>query len=120
MKTTAAESAAASGTQDLILHHFDASPFAEKVRLILGFKGLAWRSVQIPMAMPKPDVVALTGGYRKTPLLQIGADIYCDTALIARVLDGMGDGLGDGSADGPGGGATLYPAAAPLASAFAQ
>ena len=106
--------------QDLILHHFDASPFAEKVRLILGFKGLAWRSVQIPMAMPKPDVVALTGGYRKTPLLQIGADIYCDTALIARVLDGMGDGMGNGRADGPGGGATLYPAAAPLASAFAQ
>ena len=63
------------------------SPFAEKVRLMLGFKELAWRSVTIPVVMPKPDVVALTGGYRRTPLLQIGADIYCDTALIARVLD---------------------------------
>jgi glutathione S-transferase len=72
---------------DLILHHYPTSPFAEKVRLILGYKKLAWKSVIIPMIMPKPDVVALTGGYRKTPVLQIGADIYCDTALIADVLE---------------------------------
>jgi glutathione S-transferase len=71
---------------DLILHHFDASPFAEKIRLVFGFKGLAWRSVQIPMVMPKPDLTALTGGYRKTPVLQIGADIYCDTRRIALAL----------------------------------
>ena len=63
------------------------SPFAEKVRLMLGYKQLPWRSVLIPPVMPKPDVVALTGGYRKTPILQIGADVYCDTALIARVLE---------------------------------
>ena len=72
---------------DLILHHYPTSPFAEKVRLILGYKNLAWKSVMIPMIMPKPDVVALTGGYRKTPVLQIGADIYCDTALIADILE---------------------------------
>jgi len=72
---------------DLILHHYPTSPFAEKVRLILGYKKLAWKSVIIPMIMPKPDVAALTGGYRKTPVLQIGADIYCDTALIADVLE---------------------------------
>jgi glutathione S-transferase len=70
-----------------ILHHYPVSPFAEKVRAMLGFKGLAWKSVQIPLIMPKPDVVALTGGYRKTPILQLGADVYCDTALIARVLE---------------------------------
>src|ERR1700684_897945 len=73
--------------QQLILHHYPMSPFAEKVRLILGFKGLSWRSVTIPVIMPKPDLVALTGGYRKTPVLQIGADVYCDTALILRELD---------------------------------
>src|SRR3954463_12124673 len=72
---------------ELILHHYPASPFAEKVRAILGYKKLAWRSVDIPMVMPKPDVLALTGGYRRTPLLQIGSDVYCDTALIARVLE---------------------------------
>jgi glutathione S-transferase len=74
-----------------ILHHYPVSPFAEKARAMLGFKGLAWKSVHIPMTMtmPKPDLVALTGGYRRTPVLQIGADLYCDTALIARVLDRM-------------------------------
>jgi glutathione S-transferase len=70
-----------------ILHHYPVSPFAEKARLMLGFKRLAWKSVQIPLIMPKPDVIALTGGYRRTPILQVGADIYCDTALIARVLE---------------------------------
>ena len=72
---------------DLILHHYASSPFSEKVRLLLGHKKLAWQSVIIPMIMPKPDVVALTGGYRRTPVLQIGADVYCDTALIADVLE---------------------------------
>jgi len=72
---------------ELILHHYPTSPFAEKVRLILGHKQLAWKSVFIAMIMPKPDLTALTGGYRKTPVLQIGADIYCDTALIGDVLE---------------------------------
>ena len=72
---------------DLILHHYPTSPFSEKVRLILGHKQLSWQSVNIPRIMPKPDVIALTGGYRRTPFLQIGADIYCDTALICDVLE---------------------------------
>lgn len=72
---------------ELILHHYPESPFAEKIRLILGAKKLAWRSVRMPMIMPKPDLVALTGGYRRTPVLQIGADVYCDTALISDVLE---------------------------------
>lgn len=72
---------------DIILHHYPMSPFAEKIRVILGAKKLPWKSVDIPRVMPKPDVVALTGGYRKTPILQIGADIFCDTALIACKLD---------------------------------
>ncbi|WP_395700047.1 glutathione S-transferase family protein [Aquabacterium sp.] len=93
---------------DLILHHYPSSPFSEKVRLIFGFKGLAWRSVHIPAIMPKPDVLALTGGYRKTPFMQIGADIYCDSALIARVLEAR--------QPSP----TLYPASAPLAVPLAQ
>jgi len=72
---------------DLILHHYDMSPFAEKIRLALGVKGLTWRSVQTPMVLPKPDHFELTGGYRRVPVLQIGADIYCDTHLVIRVLD---------------------------------
>ena len=72
---------------DIILHHYPMSPFAEKIRLVLGYKKINWTSVIIPMMMPKPDVVSLTGGHRRTPLLQIGADIYCDTALICDVLE---------------------------------
>ncbi len=71
----------------IILHHYANSPFSEKVRLILGHKAIPWQSVLIPRIMPKPDVVALTGGYRRTPFMQIGADIYCDTALMCDELE---------------------------------
>ncbi len=72
---------------NIILHHYPTSPFSEKVRLILGYKAIPWQSVMIPRIMPKPDVVALTGGYRRTPFMQIGADIYCDTALMCDELE---------------------------------
>ena len=72
---------------DLVLHHYGSSPFSEKVRLVLGMKRLPWRSVTVPRMLPKPDVVALTGGYRRTPFMQIGADIYCDSLLMCRVID---------------------------------
>ena len=60
--------------------------FAAKARLLLGFKGLSWRSVKISPVMPKPDLTALTGGYRRVPLLQVGNDVFCDTGLMADVL----------------------------------
>jgi len=70
----------------LILHHYDSSPFSEKVRLAFGIKGLSWRSVIQPVIMPKPELVPLTGGYRRIPVLQAGADIYCDTqAILAEI-----------------------------------
>jgi glutathione S-transferase len=71
----------------IILHHYPTSPFSEKIRLVLGYKQLDWKSVIIPSISPKPDVLALTGGYRKTPFLQIGSDVYCDSALICDVLE---------------------------------
>ena len=72
---------------EIILHHYDTSPFSEKVRICLGIKGLTWRAVDQPVIMPKSDLVPLTGGYRRIPVMQIGADIYCDSALIVRELD---------------------------------
>ena len=69
----------------VILHHYDISPYAEKIRLVLGLKRLAWSSVIQPMVMPKPDLTVLTGGFRRIPVLQIGADVYCDTNLIAEI-----------------------------------
>src|SRR5512141_2242094 len=72
---------------ELILHHYDTSPFSEKIKKIFAHKDLAWRAVEQPVIMPKPKLVPLTGGYRRIPVLQIGADIYCDTQLIARVVE---------------------------------
>ncbi len=72
---------------ELILHHYDFSCFSEKVRLVLGMKGLRWRSVSIPPTLPKPDYVPLTGGYRRAPALQIGADVYCDSVRIVEELE---------------------------------
>src|SRR5262245_45380016 len=59
---------------EIIFHHYPTSPFSEKVRLVFGMKGLKWRSVEIPNMMPKPDLLPLTGGYRKTPVMQVGAE----------------------------------------------
>jgi len=70
-----------------ILHHFDRSPFSEKIRVVFGFKTLAWKSVRIPQIMPKPNLTPLTGGYRRTPVMQIGADVFCDTQIIIREIE---------------------------------
>jgi glutathione S-transferase len=88
---------------EIILHHYPQSPVSEKVRVGLGIKRLAWASVEMPRLPPKPDLVALTGGYRRAPVMQIGADIYCDSQCILRELQrrypqptfypGGGDGL---------------------------
>jgi glutathione S-transferase len=71
----------------IVLHHFDRSPFSEKIRVVFGHKGLSWKSVRIPQIMPKPDLMPLTGGYRRTPVMQIGADVFCDTQIIIREIE---------------------------------
>jgi len=73
--------------RSLILHQYDASPFSEKVRKVLAIKDVAWHAVEQPNMMPKPDLLPLTGGYRRIPVLQIGAHVYCDSQLVIRVLD---------------------------------
>jgi glutathione S-transferase len=74
-------------TDPIILHHYEISPFSEKIRRILAWKGMPWTSVRAPAVMPKPDLLALTGGYRKIPVMQIGNHVYCDSALIAREIE---------------------------------
>ena len=92
----------------IILHHFEESPFSEKVRIVFGLKKLEWTSALISRIMPRPDLMPMTGGYRRTPVMQIGADIYCDTQCILRELErrfpeptlfpGGDEGLGWGTA----------------------
>ncbi|HMM15101.1 MAG TPA: glutathione S-transferase [Parvibaculum sp.] len=77
----------AADANSIILHQYDVSPFSEKVRVVLGLKKLEWYACDEPVIMPKPELVALTGGYRKIPVMQIGADIYCATQIIIRELE---------------------------------
>ena len=72
---------------ELILHHYDTSPFSEKPRVMFGVKRLSWGSVIQPVIMPKPELVPLTGGYRRIPVMQAGADIYCDTQVILAEIE---------------------------------
>jgi len=74
-------------SHEIVFHNYPSSPFSEKVRVAFGIKGLSWRSVVQPVIMPKPDLIPLTGGYRKIPVMQIGADIYCDSQIILRELE---------------------------------
>jgi len=76
-----------ASSTDIILHNYPQSPVAEKIRVAFGIKGLAWHDVEIPRLPPKPLLTPLTGGYRRTPVMQIGADIYCDSQCIIRELE---------------------------------
>ncbi|MEO9685478.1 MAG: glutathione S-transferase family protein [Tateyamaria sp.] len=72
---------------EIVFHNYPQSPVAEKVRVAFGIKNVSWRDVEIPRLPPKPMLTALTGGYRRTPVMQIGADIYCDSQCILRELE---------------------------------
>ena len=74
---------------EIILHHYPLSPYSEKIRLALGLKGVSWNSVEIPVWTPRPKLTPMTGGYRRTPILQIGAEFYCDTLHILRAVEGL-------------------------------
>jgi glutathione S-transferase len=71
----------------MFLHHYEASPFSEKPRALFGVKAARWRSVVQPVIMPKPELTPLTGGYRRIPVLQVGADIFLDTPLILAEIE---------------------------------
>lgn len=72
---------------DIIIHHYPPSPVSEKIRTGLGIKKLAWHAVEQNRLPDRPELFAMTGGYRRIPVMQIGADIYCDTQCILRELE---------------------------------
>jgi glutathione S-transferase len=82
----------------VILHHYPLSPYSEKIRLAMGLKGVKWNSVERPPWTPRPQLTPMTGGYRRTPILQVGAEFYCDTLHILRTVEKLGTA------------GTLYPA----------
>ncbi|MDO9177879.1 MAG: glutathione S-transferase family protein [Agitococcus sp.] len=70
----------------LILHHYPMSPFSEKIRVMLGYADVAWQSCMTREMPPRPLLARLAGGYRKIPVAQIGADIFCDSHIIAAEI----------------------------------
>jgi glutathione S-transferase len=70
----------------MILHNYALSPFSEKIRAMLGYAELPWQSAISPAMPPRPIVDPLAGGYRKIPVGQIGADIFCDTRIISSEI----------------------------------
>jgi len=71
---------------EFILHHYEMSPFAEKARAMLGYSGLSWQSVITREMPPRPHLADLAGGYRRIPVAQMGADVFCDTRIIASEI----------------------------------
>lgn len=72
---------------DLILHHYDMSPFSEKIRAMLGYTQLPWQSVITREMPPRPHLdKVLAGGYRKIPVAQQGADVFCDSRIITSEI----------------------------------
>ena len=86
-RAASAEETMTAIADTLILHQYEVSPFSEKVRVALGIKRLSWRACNQPSIMPKPELAALTGGYRRIPVLQIGADLYFDSQYIIEELE---------------------------------
>jgi glutathione S-transferase len=72
---------------EMILHHYPLSPYSEKIRLLMGLKNVNWQSVEVPIWTPRPLLSPMTGGFRRIPVLQIGADFYCDTLLITDTIE---------------------------------
>jgi glutathione S-transferase len=72
---------------DIILHHYAQSPYSQKIRSYLGFKGLKWRSHLVPPVPPRPELNLMTGANRRIPVMQIGADIFLDSNMIWRTLE---------------------------------
>ncbi|KAH9948342.1 hypothetical protein B0H21DRAFT_805801 [Amylocystis lapponica] len=72
----------------VVLYHYDASPFATKVKNMLALKGIPHNRVTVSLVAPRPELSGLLGlTYRRIPVLTIGNDVYCDTSLIASVLE---------------------------------
>lgn len=82
----------------VVLHQYHLSPFSEKIRLAFGLKGMEWHAVDVPTFTPKPDLMPLTNGFRRAPVMQVGADVFCDTLLILREIERL-------RSEGP----SLYP-----------
>ena len=70
----------------LELHQFEASHYSEKVRLILDYKQLSYRTIEVTPGLGQIDLYRLSG-QRQVPVLKDGDEVIPDSSAIARYLD---------------------------------
>ena len=70
----------------LELYQFELSQYAEKVRLILDYKGLAYRKIEVTPGIGQLDIFRMSG-QRKVPVLKDGNEVIADSTAIAKYLD---------------------------------
>ena len=70
----------------LELYQFETSQYCEKVRLILDYKGLAYRKIEVTPGVGQLDLFRLSG-QRQVPVLKDGSTVISDSTAIALYLD---------------------------------
>ncbi|GAP98061.1 glutathione S-transferase family protein [Leptolyngbya sp. NIES-2104] len=70
----------------LELYQFEMSHYVEKVRLILDYKGLPYRKIEVTPGIGQIELFQLSG-QRKVPVLKDGSEIIADSTAIAEYLD---------------------------------
>lgn len=68
------------------LYQFEMSQYAEKVRLILDYKGLPYKKVEVTPGVGQLEVFKMSG-QRQVPVLKDGAIVIADSTAIAFYLE---------------------------------
>lgn len=70
----------------LELHQFELSHYCEKIRLILDYKGLPYRKIEVTPGIGQLDLYRMSGN-RQVPVLKDGSEVIADSTAIALYLD---------------------------------
>ncbi|GAB4369949.1 MAG: glutathione S-transferase family protein [Elainellaceae cyanobacterium] len=68
------------------LYQFELSHYCEKIRLILDYKGLNYRKVEVTPGIGQLDIYRMSG-QRQVPVLKDGTEVIADSTAIAQYLD---------------------------------
>lgn len=70
----------------LELYQFELSQYSEKVRLLLDYKGLSYRKIEVTPGVGQLELFQMSG-QRQVPVLKDGSTIIADSTAIAKYLD---------------------------------